>query len=131
MLLRIWILKGLNRYLRFAANKIDGFVVLVSWVAMLVDVLGVDLTFVRMLRVCRLIRGAKIVLRIESVACLVEAMYQSGQALLHYSLIISLTTNSLSTHRSLATDGGEHIRVYHLVNRDIRVPWDDIVRWAL
>ena len=83
MLAKFYCLKGFGNYWRFGSNQFDFMIVVSSWLNVLTETIGLDLAFIKVLRIFRALRVTRVLRKIKSVREIIDAAFNSMQPILN------------------------------------------------
>ena len=92
MLIKCYCFKGFGNYIRFPSNKFDFTIVASSWINVMVEATGLNLTFVRVFRLLRALRVTRVLRKIDSVKKIIDAAFNSIHS--HHTTNTSHCTDS-------------------------------------
>ena len=83
MFIKFYCLKGFGNYWRFGSNKFDFMIVCSSWLNILTESIGLDLAFMKVLRIFRALRVTRVLRKIPSVRTIIDAAFNSMQPIIN------------------------------------------------
>ena len=75
--IKIYCMKSFLNYWRFPSNKFDFVIVVSSWMSVLFESIGLDLAFIKVLRIFRVLRVTRVLRKSSSVREIIDAAFNS------------------------------------------------------
>jgi len=88
MFIKFYCLKGFGNYWRFGSNKFDFVIVASSWLNILTESIGLDLAFMKVLRIFRALRVTRVLRKINSVKIIIDAAFDSMQPIVNIMMFM-------------------------------------------